>query len=182
MFMGADVTNFGGGGAEQRSSVAAVVGSYDLNFAKYAVRLSEQKNANESRQSQEIVLDLAEMSALLIATFRKSTRVLPKRIVFYRDGVDSGQFQRVLDYELAALLSACERVSPGYRPKITIVIAQKRHHVRFFPIHDADKSGRHSNIPSGSVVSTQVTNKSQFDFYLCSHEAIQAYIEYRDNH
>jgi eukaryotic translation initiation factor 2C len=169
MFFGADVTNFGPG--VDRNSVAAVVGSYDLNFAKYAVRLSEQRNANENRQSQEIVIDLEEMAFALISTFKKNNQILPKRIIFYRDGVDSGQFQAVLDHEVAALKRACARLS--FNPKISMIIVQKRHHTRFFPIHDQDKAGRNANIPSGTVVSTTVTNKNQFDFYLCSHEAIQ---------
>jgi eukaryotic translation initiation factor 2C len=169
MFMGADVTNFGPG--VDRNSVAAVVGSYDLNFVKYAVRLSEQRNANQNRQSQEIIIDLEEMAFALISTFQKNVHLLPKRIIFYRDGVDSGQFQAVLDYEVAALKRACVRLA--FNPKITMIIVQKRHHTRFFPIHTQDKAGRNENIPSGTVVSTTVTNKNQFDFYLCSHEAIQ---------
>jgi eukaryotic translation initiation factor 2C len=170
MFFGADVTNFGGG---ERCSIASVVGSYDLNFTKYAARLSEQKNLNENRQSQEIILDLEEMSFTLIKTFQKNNNLLPKRIIFYRDGVDSGQFEKVLNEEIVALKQACKRLN--FDPKITMIVVQKRHHARFFPIKQEDKSGRCDNIPSGSIVSTTITAKNLFDFYLCSHEAIQVY-------
>jgi eukaryotic translation initiation factor 2C len=169
MFMGADVTNFGLG--VDRNSVAAVVGSYDLQFTKYAVRLSEQRNANDNRQSQEIILDLEEMATALIMTFRAKTGATPKRIVFYRDGLDSGQFQRVLENEVIALRNACTKLN--FTPKITMVIVQKRHHTRLFPISSCDKAGRNENVPAGTVVSSVITNKNQFDFYLCSHEAIQ---------
>jgi hypothetical protein len=32
---------------------------------------------------------------------------LPNRIVFYRDGVDDGQFQKVLDNEVVRVKNAC---------------------------------------------------------------------------
>lgn len=33
---------------------------------------------------------------------------LPNRIVFYRDGVDDGQFQKVLDNEVKKIKDACQ--------------------------------------------------------------------------
>ena len=134
--MGADVTNFGAG--SDRNSIAAVVGSRDLNFVNYGVRLSEQKNSNSNRRSQEIILDLEEMTVLLIKSFQKNNQNrLPKRIIFYRDGIDSGQFQNVLEQEIKALENACKELN--FRPKITMVIVQKRHHTKFFPIKEEDK-------------------------------------------
>lgn len=135
MFMGADVTNFGFG--SERNSIASVVGSRDLHFVNYCVRLSEQKNLNENRRSQEIILDLEEMSTLLIKSFQKNNKILPKRIIFYRDGIDSGQFQDVLDKEIKALKNACTALN--FQPKITMIIVQKRHHTKFFPIREEDK-------------------------------------------
>jgi len=32
---------------------------------------------------------------------------LPTKIVFYRDGVDDGQYQKVLDYEVNKIKAAC---------------------------------------------------------------------------
>ena len=69
----------------------------------------------------------------------KHNNVYPKRIVFYRDGVDEGQFENVLSHELNALKSACKRIDSKYAPLITLVIVQKRHHIRFFPIDKDDK-------------------------------------------
>ena len=53
-------------------------------------------------------------------------------------------------------------------PKITVVVVGKRHHVRFFPMspRDGDKTG---NCPPGTVVDTEVTHPTEFDFYLQSH-------------
>lgn len=167
MFMGADVTNFGG---EDRSSIAAVVASYDMVFGKYSVRLSEQKNSNENRKSQEIILDLEEIAYQLIEVFKRNNKQTPKRIIFYRDGIDSGQFQKVLDFELQAVQRACRR--HNFTAKITIIVVQKRNHTRLFPVDDKNKT-KSGNILPGTVVSSEITNKNQFDFYLCSHEAIR---------
>lgn len=35
---------------------------------------------------------------------------LPNKIVFYRDGVDDGQFQKVLDYEIMKFKDACRGI------------------------------------------------------------------------
>ena len=134
MFFGADVTHHIGDGL----SVAAVVGSLDLNFTTYGVRLSEQYHEKDRKMSKEIITDLNQMTYLLIMSFQKRNNILPSRIVFYRDGVDEGQFQNVKDTELKALKDACSRIQLGYSPIITIIIVQKRHNIRFFPINEKD--------------------------------------------
>ena len=135
MFFGADVTHQIGDGL----SIAAVVGSLDLNFTNYGVRLSEQYHEKNNKKSKEIITDLNQMAYLLINSFKKRNKCLPTRIVFYRDGVDEGQFQNVNDTELKALKDACSRIEVGYSPLITLIIVQKRHSIRFFPIEENDK-------------------------------------------
>jgi eukaryotic translation initiation factor 2C len=56
-------------------------------------------------------------------------------------------------------------------PKITVIIATKRHHVRFFPEKSA--ADRNSNPLPGTLVDKEVTHPFHYDFYLCSHVAIQ---------
>jgi len=48
-----------------------------------------------------MVIDLLQVFA------RTCGNRLPNRIVFYRDGVDDGQFQKVLDNEVKRLKDAC---------------------------------------------------------------------------
>ncbi|KAF9285652.1 hypothetical protein BGZ68_003657, partial [Mortierella alpina] len=95
----------------------------------------------------------------------------PDRILFYRDGVSEGQFAEVLKTEIAAVRAACLRLEEGYKPKITFVVVQKRHHTRFFPMEarQADKLG---NCKPGTVIDTEVVHPFEFDFYLQSHGAL----------
>ena len=56
------------------------------------------------------------------------------------------------------------------KPKITIIIVAKRHHVRFFPggtgPMEQDRSG---NCLAGTVVDQVVSHPTEFDWYLQSH-------------
>lgn len=132
MFFGADVATV----ASKGKSYAAVVGSYDLDFCKYAVRVSEQVNENDNKSSQEIILNMEEMAYSLLKKFEEKNKKLPTKIVFYRDGVDSGQFQGVLDQEMFALKKACAKFNQNI--KITMIVVVKRHHTKFYPTRAED--------------------------------------------
>jgi eukaryotic translation initiation factor 2C len=54
-------------------------------------------------------------------------------------------------------------------PKFTVVIAGKRHHIRFFP----DAGDRNGNPLPGTLVEAGCTHPFEFDFYLCAHVAIK---------
>ncbi|RAL40109.1 hypothetical protein DM860_008249 [Cuscuta australis] len=159
IFMGADVTH-PHPLDDSSPSVAAVVGS--LNWPesnKYASRMRSQTHR------QEIIEDLNEMVSEILDDFYDEMLLLPKRIIFFRDGVSESQFARVLQEELKAIRTACSRF-PGYKPPITFAVVQKRHHTRLFP---ADELLKENNVPPGTVVDTVITHPTEFDFYLCSH-------------
>lgn len=64
--------------------------------------------------------------------FYKSTGgYKPHRIILYRDGVSEGQFLHVLQHELTAIREACIKIEGDYRPGITFIVVQKRHHTRY---------------------------------------------------
>lgn len=178
---GADVTHPGIGEGD-KPSVAAVVASMDIKMSRYAAAVRVQGSR------KEIIDDLKGMAKSLIEQFKESVKVLPHRILFYRDGVSEGQFAQVLQFELSALKAACREIDPNYAPTITFILVQKRHHTRFFvaQAQDADRSG---NIPAGTVVDTAICHPSQFDFFLCSHGGIQGtsrpthyHVVYDDHH
>ncbi|GLT27614.1 hypothetical protein SLA2020_025980 [Shorea laevis] len=170
IFMGADVTHphplddFS-------PSVAAVVGSMNWPAAnRYVSRMRSQTHR------QEIIQDLAAMVWELLDEFYEEVNKLPKRIIFFRDGVSETQFFKVLKEELQAIREACGRF-PGYNPPITFAVVQKRHHTRLFryDTHHYSKVNQlfDENIPPGTVVDTVITHPREFDFYLCSHWGVK---------
>ena len=68
---------------------------------------------------------------------------------------------------------ACGELEPGYEPAFTFMVAQKRHKTRIFPKNTRDAVGKAGNIPPGTVVDTVITNPTETNFFLCSHEGIQ---------
>ncbi|CAK7326137.1 unnamed protein product [Dovyalis caffra] len=170
IFMGADVTH-PHPLDDVSPSVAAVVGSMNWPAAnKYVSRMRSQTHR------QEIIQDLGAMVKELLDDFYQELNELPKRIIFFRDGVSETQFYKVLKEELQAIREACSRF-PGYRPPITFAVVQKRHHTRLFPDETDPSSTQNQfsdeNIPPGTVVDTVITHPREFDFYLCSHWGVK---------
>lgn len=128
MFMGADVTKFGDN--SNKISIAAVVASRDLYYTAYNAVLSEQQNENPNKQSQEIILEIQEATTRLIKSFQRNNNKYPDRIVLYRDGVDTGEFNEVLNFEIPKIKEACKDL--GINPKLTVILAIKRHNARFY--------------------------------------------------
>lgn len=195
IFFGADVTH-PHPMDDKSPSIAAVVASMNWPAAnKYVARMRTQAHR------KEIIDGLREMVGELLEDYRDEIKQLPKRILFFRDGVSEGQFYKVLEEELRALKAACKRFE-NYNPTITFTVVQKRHHTRLFhsdgqgtePVNsyaggrvhhsvsrNAPPAGKRSssssdaqdNIPPGTVVDTLITHPREFDFYLCSHSGIK---------
>jgi len=165
--MGADVVH-PAPGSEGRPSFTSLVGNVDSATSKYIATTRVQTSR------QEMIDDLDEMCQHVLTMYGKyrvnveKKTPFPKRIIFYRDGVSEGQFKAVLDQEVPRIRAACRAVGMPAPPKITVVVVGKRHHVRFFPTtqSNADKSG---NCRAGTVVDTDVSHPTEFDFYLQSH-------------
>ncbi|XP_022710581.1 protein argonaute-2-like isoform X2 [Varroa jacobsoni] len=166
IFFGCDVTH-PPAGDNKKPSIAAVVGSMDAHPSRYAATVRVQQHR------QEIIQDLASMVKELLIQFYRSTRFKPNRIIFYRDGVSEGQFHQVLHHELIAIRSACLQLEYDYKPGITLIVVQKRHHTRLFCADRKEQMGKSGNIPAGTTVDVGITHPTEFDFYLCSHAGIQ---------
>ncbi|PAV74327.1 hypothetical protein WR25_13833 isoform C [Diploscapter pachys] len=156
--------------AEERQnipSVAAIVANIDLLPQAYGANVKVQRKCRES-----IVYLLDAVRERLVAFF-KNTGMKPTRIIVYRDGVSEGQFAEVLREEIQGIRSACMILSPDYRPPVTYVVVQKRHHARMFCTNPQDTVGKARNIPPGTTVDTGIVSPEGFDFYLCSHFGVQ---------
>ena len=161
LFLGADVTH-PGAGDKSNPSIAAVVASKDSYPTLYNAEVRVQKHR------QEMIDDLKEMVKTLLKKFRASTRVIPEKIIFYRDGVSEGQFRDVLIYELSAIQRACLELQEGYTPAITFIVVQKRHHARFFAVNPKDQVGKSKNIPAGALVFCFIVTQAQLCNYRLS--------------
>uniref|UniRef100_A0A3Q3JD61 Eukaryotic translation initiation factor 2C 4 n=1 Tax=Monopterus albus TaxID=43700 RepID=A0A3Q3JD61_MONAL len=166
IFLGADVTHPPAGDGK-KPSIAAVVGSMDGHPSRYCATVREQLF------SQEVIQDLTNMVRELLIQFYKSTRFKPTRIIYYRGGVSEGQMKQVAWPELIAIRKACISLEEDYRPGITYIVVQKRHHTRLFCSDKAERVGKSGNVPAGTTVDSTITHPSEFDFYLCSHAGIQ---------
>ncbi|EEB20479.1 eukaryotic translation initiation factor 2C, putative [Pediculus humanus corporis] len=168
IFLGADVTH-PPAGDNKKPSIAAVVGSMDGHPSRYAATVRVQQHR------QEIIQELSSMVRELLLMFYKSTGgYKPHRIIMYRDGVSEGQFLHVvLQHELTAVREACIQLEGDYKPGITFIVVQKRHHTRLFCADKKEQSGKSGNIPAGTTVDVGITHPTEFDFYLCSHQGIQ---------
>ncbi|KXH51872.1 piwi domain-containing protein [Colletotrichum simmondsii] len=94
----------------------------------------------------------------------------PPHIVYFRDGVSEGQYSQVLEYEVGTMKNIIKSIYPtAKQPKWTVIVATKRHHIRFFP-QNGDKNG---NPLPGTVLEKEVCHPFWWDFYMCSHVAIQ---------
>lgn len=122
-----------------------------------------------------MVTNLTSMMVNRLKLFQKKNNgKLPERIVVYRSGVSlrwthlfQGQIKVVREAEIPLIIGAFNAFSSDtpYRPKLTIIICGKRHHVRFYPT-DNDSAGRDGNPLPSTVVDRGITAIHDFDFFL----------------
>jgi len=169
MLVGIDVTHPGPASVPGSPSIAGVVGSVDQDFVQFPASLRLQKS------KQEGIAELADMMIERLQAFRRRSKVLPKRMVVFRDGVSEGQYDKVINEELPQIFEAFKRIdpkNPRYHPNLSILICGKRHHARFYPT-DSNFADRNGNTRAGTVVDRGVTSLVDFDFYLQAHAGLQ---------
>ena len=88
--LGADVTH-PPAGDKTKPSIAAVVASMDASRYAATVRVQQHR--------QEIIGELSNMVKELLIQFYRSTHFKPTRIIFYRDGISEGQFDKVIQFK-----------------------------------------------------------------------------------
>jgi eukaryotic translation initiation factor 2C len=117
----------------------------------------------------------------LEAWYNKQER-LPENILFYREGVDSGEYTHIRLIEVEQIRDAWKQFAASTAfhvvsaPKITVVAATRRHQVRFYPNENLSQTQgedeRHASNPNcrrGTCVDSGVTHPNFFDFFLQSH-------------
>lgn len=177
MILGADVVHPGAASAVGTPSIAAVVGTIDAKFAAY------RGSARYQEGRVEIIGGMQAMVSERLRAYQgANNRQLPSRIIYYRDGIDPGQYKYVLAKETSAIRDAWKELAGVGAPpvKVTTIIVTKRHHTRFYPkLHDpahelpTTRNEANGNCLPGTVVDSGVTMPYHFDFFLLSHNAIK---------
>ena len=171
MIIGADVSHPAPGSPQ--ASMAALTMSMDMTASRYAAAVQ----SNGYRLEMITPHNMETMTGPLLQNWMENVGAgrMPKHVYYFRDGVSEAQYGPLLKNEVADLKKVFSDKVGGkleLMPKITVIVAEKRHHIRFFPPNGpaADKNG---NPVPGTIVDRDVTHPFENDLYLCSHVAIQ---------
>lgn len=164
MYVGVDLSH-GPSGSIRRHSTVAVVASVDDLPIRYLKEIYTQDRPTEpDGESWETVVEMKQIMKSLILQYKEHQGYPPNAIIIYRDGISTSEFNTVFEKELTAIREACVELSVVYRPYLTYIVVNKRHHTRFFSTNSDE------NIEAGTVVdSPNVTNPTTYDFFLNSH-------------
>ncbi|KAL8684936.1 MAG: hypothetical protein Q9224_006056 [Gallowayella concinna] len=165
MIIGADVSHSAPG--VHAPSYAAMTVSMDSSATRYAAGVQTNGFRDEIIKTQNLRTCLEPLFSRWQKAVGKGN--LPNNVYYFRDGVSESRFTEVLATEVADMKNLFLELDHRKKIKFTVVVAEKRHHIRFFP-QDGDKNG---NPFPGTIVERDVTDPFGNDFYLCSHTAIQ---------
>lgn len=148
-------------------SIAAIVSSIDNEYAQWPSHHWNQQTRREMASPEHLSAAFIERLEL----WRKHNKKLPDNVVVFRDGVSEGQFSQVLKLEVPMMREAFKKLYKGAPPKLTVVVAVKRHQTRFYVTQP--NADRNQNTLSGTVVDRGVTHARYWSFYLQAHAALQ---------
>ncbi|KAH8886492.1 Piwi-domain-containing protein [Thozetella sp. PMI_491] len=162
LIIGCDVSHGPVGG--DLPSMASLTVSMDKDAATYCANVQTNGIRREILNPSTIHFLLSD----LVKHWCKKNGTAPSDVYYFRDGVSEGQFAHVMDMEVPIIKQVFQETA-GKIPKLTVVVATKRHHVRFFP----EFGDKNKNPLPGTLVEREVTHPFHYDFFLCSHSAIQ---------
>ncbi|OBT88213.1 hypothetical protein VE02_02429 [Pseudogymnoascus sp. 03VT05] len=164
MLLGGDISHAAPGALRSVNpppSTAALVGTWDRECTAYTAVASVQESL------LGFIANVKPMMAELLKRYaEKNNGSYPQHIVYYRDGVSESEFQEIKTEEGRKLHELCQEL--GAQTKITIIVAIKRHHTRFFA--DRDIASKLGNVPCGTVVENSSTIN---DAFIIAHPDLQ---------
>lgn len=166
IILGTDVSHASPGQSDV-PSIAAVVSSREWPLiSKYRASVRTQSAKVEMIDSLFKPVSETEDQGIiresLIDFYQSSGSRKPDQIIIFRDGVSESQFTQVLNIELDQIYEACKFLDNKWSPKVTLIVAQKNHHTKFFQPRSAD------NVPPGTVIDDAICHPRNFDFYMCA--------------
>jgi eukaryotic translation initiation factor 2C len=128
------------------------------------------------------IIDIKIMREILEPLMKEWIRDLgqgrdyPHNIYYFRDGVSDSELHHVLNTEVPAvrrIMAESTNVDP-WPGKITVVVANKRHHLRAWPNpKDVKNRDQHGNPLPGTLIDRDVVGPHGWDFLLYAHTALQ---------
>ncbi|KAK4977421.1 hypothetical protein LTR28_006932 [Elasticomyces elasticus] len=180
LILGADATHPSPGSSGWYPSTTAVVGSVDDRFGRFPGSIHFQS------PGQEIIEEMRSMVEQRIGEWQSCNEDrLPAKILYYRDGVGTSQYDEVLKKEAQAIYKAYDTVQSSTtaakqgekkKLKLTVVVVTKRHHTRFYSTPGMD-IGENNNCVPGTLVDRGVTSLHCFDFFLQAHSGIKGTVK-----
>ncbi|EFC41986.1 argonaute [Naegleria gruberi] len=162
MIIGMDVYHSGEIYKRKKASVAGFVASIDAKISTYFTKCIIQE------AGKEIVDELEECMTAALNKFKEKNKILPKHVIFYRDGVGEGQKEAVLEREVMACKKAIMNIAPSC--KLNYIVVSKRINTRIFAQTDPTKPTDFTNPQPGTVLDYGVTSQREdplaIEFYL----------------
>ena len=171
MIIGADVSHPAPGA--NNASMAALCVSMDMTASRYAAGVQTNGYRVEMIQTEVINSTLKPLIQHWMTTVGQGR--FPKHIYYFRDGVSEGQYGPLLKREVEDMKALFKNLANGkeeFIPRFTVVVCEKRHHIRFFPKGGMGADKNMNPVP-GVIVDRDITHTYENDIYLCSHAAIQ---------
>ncbi|CAG8983837.1 hypothetical protein HYALB_00005475 [Hymenoscyphus albidus] len=192
MIFGADVTHPGTQSEATCPSLAAVVATDGHGSSNYLA----SGRVQETRQ--ERIEDLRSMVQERILAWVdranddpriQDAYVLPKMLLFYRDGVSESQYDMVRDQEVPEIRAGCtsalahlkaanqalyvklmgNQTPADFRYALVVVVAAKRHNTRFYPV--TTTAGNNVNLTAGKAFEQSILPPTYESFFLQSHRS-----------
>jgi aubergine len=154
MVVGADVYHNKG-----NESVAAVVATMNGDYSKYCSLSSVQP-----KRGQEITENMFEMVLECVEQYRAINKKLPKRILFFRDGVGDSMFELVRRFEISKIKEGLLQKHGKDAPKLSVVVVTKRISEKII----CDER----NPKSGTILSSHIV-KNQLEFFMVAQQVTQ---------
>lgn len=171
MILGADVSH--GAPGSTQASMAAITMSLDQTCSRYAAAVQTNGHRVEMIATSTFEESLKPLVQHWMQTVGGGR--LPQHVYYFRDGVSEGQYGPLLYNEVADIkrvMGSFKNNATDAEPKFTVVVCEKRHHIRFFPTAGPAADKNFNPVP-GMIVDHDVTHPFENDVYLCSHAAIQ---------
>jgi eukaryotic translation initiation factor 2C len=170
MMIGCDVSH-GGAGSQALTGPLASMAAITMSMDRDAIRYQAVCETNGHRVEILTPANIKSIFPNAVRRWCQKNNCAPQHVFYFRDGVAEGQFAHVMEQEVKQIRQVLEEIGKN-KPKITVIVATKRHHIRFFP-GSGSSGDKNGNPLPGTVIEHEVTHPFHYDFYLCSHVAIQ---------